>query len=234
MNSFNDWQTAISNSFGNLWEKFINYLPSVLGAIIVLIVGLLLASALSQLARRLVEMLRIDSWLKNWGVSKQLDNVGFQFNLAEVVGWVVKWFIIIAVWIAVLNVLHLERVGDLLEGLLFYLPNVVTAVIILAVGIVGGSIISQVVEKAVAASQLPNNSAGMLAGLSRWALVIFALLAALTQLGVATRLIEILFAGLVIMVALAGGLAFGLGGRGRAEQWLEQLGPVNRPNQPRQ
>lgn len=223
MTTVNDWSSAVTGAFQGLWVKFINYLPAIIGAIIVLIVGLILANLLSQLAKKLIQALRIDSLLESWGVSKQLDAMGIGFNFADIIAWIVKWFIIIAVWIAVVNVLHLDRVGDMLQRLLFYIPNIVTAVIILAIGLVGGSWISQVVERAVTASQLPNASAGLLGAIARWALVIFALLAALTQLGVATNLIEILFTGLVAMVALAGGLAFGLGGKDHANKLLERI-----------
>lgn len=80
-----------------------------------------------------------------------------------------------------------------------------------------------IISRAVTASQLPNSAAGTLASLARWAVITFAFLAVLSQLGVATRLIEILFAGLVLMLAIAGGLAFGLGGKDKAAQWLDSL-----------
>jgi len=223
MNTFDTWQDAVSTSLQGLWIKFINFIPQVLAALVVLIVGLIIAGALGQLAKKLIGYLNIDQVLQRFGIKQQLEKIGMTFTFGDLIGWIVKWFLIIAVWIAVLQVLNLDQVGNLLERLVLYLPNVVTAIIILAIGLVGGQFLYQVVEKAVVASTISNSSASTLAALAKWAVVIFAFLAGLTQLGIASRLIEILFTGFVAMLALAGGLAFGLGGRDKASQWLEAL-----------
>jgi len=119
--------------------RFINYLPEILGALIVLIIGLILADWLARLARTLAEAIRLDQLLQKTGAIEQIKTLGIELNFAKTISWIVRWFVIIAVWVAVLNVLHLEKVGDILAGLLAYLPNVITAVIILAVGLLGGN-----------------------------------------------------------------------------------------------
>lgn len=223
MTYFDVWSDELARAFVGLWVRFINFLPEFLGALVVLIIGLILADWLARLARTVVETIRLDQLLQKTGAIEQIKALGIELNFAKSISWAVRWFVIIAVWVAVLNVLHLEKVGDILAGLLAYLPNVITAVIILAVGLLGGNWLGQVISRAVTASQLPNSAAGTLASLARWAVITFAFLAVLSQLGVATRLIEILFAGLVLMLAIAGGLAFGLGGKDKAAQWLDSL-----------
>lgn len=223
MNTVETWQEALTTSLQGLWVRFIDFVPQVLAALVVLIAGLIIAGALGQLAKKLIEYLKIDSVMQNFGVKTQLERFGMTFTFADLISWIVKWFLVIAVWIAVLQVLGLHQVGDLLERLVLYLPNVITAVIILAIGLVGGQFLYNVIEKAVTASNISNAAAGTLATLAKWAVVIFAFLAALTQLGIATALIQILFTGFVAMLAIAGGLAFGLGGRDKAAELLEAL-----------
>ncbi len=230
MNTFVTWQDAIASSLQGLWIKFINFIPQVLAALVVLIIGLLVASALGTVAKKLIEYLKVDSFLEKYGVKEQLERFGMNFTFAELIGWIIKWFLIIAVWIAVLQVLNLDQVGNLLEKLVLFLPNVITAVIILAIGFVGGQFMYQVVDKAVTASTISNAAAGTLAALAKWSIIVFAFLAAMTQLGIATRLVEILFTGFVAMIALAGGLAFGLGGRDKAGEWLEAMQRETRVN----
>jgi len=223
MRTIDTWGDAIVDSTQNLGEKFINFLPQVLAALVVLIVGLLLAGAVDKLAKKIMTSLKIDNLLETVGIKPQLEKFGMTFTFADLIGWLLKWFVIISVWIAVLQVLNLTQVGALLENLVLYLPNVITAVIILAIGLVGGQFLFHVVEKSIIASNIGNNAAGTLAALAKWAVIIFAFLASLSQLGIATELIRVLFTGLVAMIAIAGGLAFGLGGKERAAKLLESL-----------
>ncbi len=95
------------------------------------------------------------------------------------------------------------------------------AVVVLLLGIIIGSFAGQVIEKAVSASHL--HSGEVIGGIAKWAIVVFAFMAALVQLGIAAGMIQTLFTGLVAMLALAGGLAFGLGGRDHAENVLGTL-----------
>ena len=114
------------------------------------------------------------------------------------------------------------EVSLFLNDVLQYIPNVIVAVLIMIVGIVAGNFLAEAVKKSLKAS---NNitSSRFLVGLTRWSVFIFSLLASLTQLGVATRLIETLFTAVVAMVSLAGGLAFGLGGRDAAKKVIEEV-----------
>ena len=102
-----------------------------------------------------------------------------------------------------------------------YLPNVLISVVILLVGIVLGSFVYDVVTTAVKTAKL--GGASLLAGISKWSIFVFAFIAAMQQLGIATSLLQILTTGLVAMLALAGGLAFGLGGQEHAKKFLGRL-----------
>ncbi len=220
MNYFADWNEAITASLQRLWDKIVAFTPELLGALLVLIIGLILSHGLSKLAYKLVEMTKVDTLLKKYEGTKKLKEAGLKLSFAALIAWIVKWFIIIVTLIAVVDILHLEQVNKFLNEVALYVPNVIVAVVILAIGLVVGQFIYDVVEKSAKTAHVTKHTADSLAGIAKWSIIVFTLLASLVQLGVAPNLIEILFTGFVAMLALAFGLAFGLGGKEHASKWL--------------
>jgi hypothetical protein len=223
--NFENWGDAVMASLQNVWNQLLNGLPTFVAALVVLIAGILIASFLGKLAKKLVGYAQVDSLVGKTGVQDQL---GTRVSIGDLIGWIVKWFFIIVTLLAVVNILNIEQVTSFLEQVLLYIPNVVAAVIILALGLIAGNFVHDVVERTSSASGMSNASVGALSAIAKWAIVIFSLMAALVQLGIAAELIQILFTGFVAMLALAGGLAFGLGGRDKASKWLDK---VDRPLQ---
>lgn len=224
MDYFTTWNEAVVASIQNIWAKIATFVPALAGALLVLIIGLLVASVLGKVAKRLVHYTHVDKLFHKLGIAGKFEDVGIRLSIAGIVGWIIKWFFIVVVLIAVVDILHLEQVTNFLQDVALYIPNVVVAVIILVIGLVIGQFTYQVVEKSAKASHLTAHAGEILAALAKWAIVIFAFMAGLTQLKIATGLIEILFTGFVAMLALALGLAFGLGGREKAAKYLENLG----------
>lgn len=213
---------ALLDSFQTVWLGLVNLLPNIIAALVILIVGWAAASGLAKLVQKIVEFTKVDDVIDKAGLDKSLAEAGVEFNLAKLIAWLVKWFIIVVVLIAVADVLHLEQITQFLQTIALYIPNIIIAVVIALVGLVLGNFVYRVVEKSVQATKL-GATAGLLAALAKWAIFIFALLAALTHLKIAPELIQTLFTGLVGMLALAGGLAFGLGGKESAKDFLEKL-----------
>lgn len=223
MNYLQTWNEAITASLQNFWNQIISFVPSLLAAIVVLVLGLILSQVLSKLAKRLVELTKVDGLLHKIDSVKKLEEVGLKVSISNLISWIVKWFFIIVTLTAVVDIMHLTEVTRFLQDVARYIPNVVVAVIILAIGLVVGQFVHDVVEKSAKASHLTAHTSHMLSSIAKWSLVIFALMASLTQLQVATELIQILFTGLVAMLALALGLSFGLGGKEHASKWLDQM-----------
>jgi hypothetical protein len=136
-------------------------------------------------------------------------------------GGLVKWFLILVFLMAATDILGLNQVTDFLNSILLYIPNVVVAVIILAVVFLVGNFVYVVVKGSTKAAGVM--SATLLATISKWSIIIFGLLAALIQLGIATSLVSTIFIGIVAMLSLAGGLDFGLGGKEEAQMILKKL-----------
>lgn len=214
--------TTVLDSFQTVWQGVLHLLPNVIAAIVILIIGWIIAAALAKLVRRIIEFTKIDEVIDKAGLDKGMSEIGIDFNLAKLISWLVKWFILIVVLIAVAEVLKLGQITTFLQTIAFYIPNIIIAVVILLVGLVLGNFVHKVVSKAVQASKL-NAAEGFLATLAKWSIYVFALLAALTHLKIAPELIQTLFTGLIGMLALAGGLAFGLGGKDSARDFIDKL-----------
>ena len=216
-----NWGEAITLSLLELWERFIILTPSLIGAILVFLFGLIVAVALGKLAEKLLQTLRIDKALEKLGMTQHFSDYGMQLNLAAFLGGIIKWFLVLVFLMAATDILGLPQVTNFLNSVLLYLPNVVVAVIILTVVFLLGNLVYGLVKGSARAAGVV--SATLVAAISRWAIIIFGILAALIQLGIATSLVNTLFMGLIAMLSLAGGLAFGLGGREEAQVILRKL-----------
>jgi hypothetical protein len=223
MDYFQTWNGAVTTSVQNFWNQIISFVPNLIGALIVLLVGLVLADVLSKLAKKLIELTKVDTVVHKIDTAKKMEEMGMKFSLASLIAWLIKWFFIIVTLTAVVNILKLTEVTLFLNDVARYIPNVVVAVIILAIGLVVGQFVHDVVEKSAKASHVTAHTAHTLSSIAKWALILFALMASLSQLQVARDLIQILFTGLVATLTIAFGLAFGLGGKEKATRWLEGM-----------
>lgn len=224
MNYFKTWNEAIIASLQNIWGKIVSFVPEVIGALIVLLVGLLVAAALGKLAKKLVHLTHVDALAHKLGATQKFEDIGMKFSISGIIGWIVKWFFIVVALIAAVDILKLQQVTKFLQDVALYIPNVIVAVVILVIGLIIGQFAYQIVEKTSKASHLTAHASDVLAAIAKWSIVIFSLMASLTQLSIATQLIQILFTGFVAMLAVALGLAFGLGGKEKASHFLEKLG----------
>lgn len=211
----------LQGSLIGLWESIVMTLPNILGALIVFFFGLIIAVVLCRVVIKLVYLLHIDDLATRFELKQTFDRVGIRLNIAEFFGWIIKWFFIIVALVAATDILGWDQVTDYLKQVVLYIPNVIISVIILLAGILLANFVRNIVKSAVEAAKL--TSADFLSGIAKWAILVFSLMAALVQLQIAPDLISVLFTGLVAMLALAGGLAFGLGGKDHAARFLERL-----------
>lgn len=214
------WGEVITASFQMLWSGFISFLPSLLGAIVVFIVGWFIAEVVAKLATQIINVLRIDQILERMGFEKSLQRANMKLNSGKFIGEIVKWFFIIVFLMAATDILGLPQVTEFLKQVLLYIPQLIVAVFILLAGVLIANFMGKLIKASVEAANL--KSAGTLAGVAKWAILIFAILAALIQLGIVPSLIQTLFTGLIAALAISAGLAFGLGGKDLASQILEK------------
>ncbi len=219
---FTTWADVLNLSFQNLFYGLVAFIPNLVVAIVIFIVGWVIGAGLGRIVAQVVNSLRIDQVLRSAGVDRVLSRAGFELSSGKFLGRLVEWFFVIVFLVAALDVLHLEAVNLFLRDVVLgYLPQVIAAVLILLVAAVVGQMAERVVTGSAKAANL--TSAGFLGKVARYAIWIFALLAALYQLDVATAFVQTLFTGVVIAVALALGLAFGLGGQASAGRYIDHL-----------
>lgn len=216
------WSDTLVMSFQNLWGGVIGFAPKLIIALIIFIIGLLVASIIGRFVDKIISSLRVDSAFKSVGVDEMLHKGGFTLNSGHFIGGLVKWFLVIVFLIASLDILGLSQVNDFLKNVVLgYLPNVIVAALILVVAAFIAHAMQKIVVGSAKAAGAP--STHFLGGLTKWSIWAFAILAALYQLGIAGAFAQTLFTGFVAMVAIAGGLAFGLGGRDAASKYIEHL-----------
>ncbi len=206
---------AIFVSTQNLIIQVVNYIPQLVAAIIVFIIGLLIAWALGGAAKRLIRLTPIDKWFNDSSIKNQLN---IRMDISRLLGKIVKWFFIIVTLIAVADVLQIPQINTFLNEFLLYIPNVLAAVLILVVGFMLAEFVAKIVGGALAVSSIDGRQKTFLVGVTRYSLIVFVILAALAQLQIVPKLIQIITAGLSLAVALA----VGLGAKDLVKEWLEK------------
>lgn len=216
------WGDVLSASLKNVWLGIAGFIPTLLAAFVIVVVGWILGSILFKLVENLVKFAKIDGALSAAGFDKMVERAGFRLDSGYFLGKLVEWFFVIVFLVAALDVLGLKLVTAFLSDVVLgYLPQVIVAVLmILIAAIVAEAMQKVVVGAAKAANMKSVNFAG---NVTKWAIWSFAILAALMQLGIAVSFINTLFTGIVIAVSLALGLSFGLGGQDAAARYIEKV-----------
>lgn len=215
------WTEVVTASLQTLWVGFINFLPNLLGAIIVFIIGWIIAVLLGRLVGQVVKALRIDQILEKMGFRRALDRANLKLNSGAFVGELTRWFFIIVFLMAATDILGLSEVTLFLRQVLMYIPQLIVAVLILLIAVLVASALQKLVKASVEAAGL--GSSNFLGAVAKWSVLVFAILAALLQLGIVPSLIQTLFTGFIAALSIALGLSFGLGGKDLAAQVLDKL-----------
>ena len=215
------WTDIVASSLQTLWMGFAAFVPHLIGAIIVLIIGLIVAAGLGALIEKVLEAVKLDVFLKKIGLGPFFERDGMHLRAAYFIGRLVYWFVVLAFLLAVTDSLGLYALSQFLQSILNYLPNVIAAVLIMLAAVVVANVLRRLVAASVMSAQL--HAAHFLGSLTWWSIVVFGFLAALSQLNVATAIIQSIITGFIAMLALAGGLAFGLGGREYASHLVNKL-----------
>lgn len=214
-----DWGDAIFLAVTNALNNFLAAIPAILGAIVILVIGWLLSNAAAGLVVRLMRGAGVDRMYAEHGQSVYPSGA-MRYTPSVVAAEVVRWLIRIVFLIAAANALNLPQVSQLLNQILLWIPNLIVAAIILLVAPVLARFVRGGIE--VAAGQMGFTNAGLLGRIAQIAIIAFAVIIAVNQVGIAANLVNILFIGVVGALSLAFGLAFGLGGRDVAAQLTQQ------------
>jgi len=227
----NTMTTTVTDWSGSLWhgltaglDRFANGVPTVLGAILILVIGWIIAGALAALVTKFAVVAHVDTLADHARVNDFLSRAGTRMKASGILGETVKWVVRLVFLEMAAEQCGLTQVTALVNGILAYIPRIVVSLLLLGVGASLANLLAGVVRGA--ASEAGMGSANLLGRLASWAVMAFAVIAAVNEVGVAPVVVNTLYIGLVAAISLALGLAFGLGGRDTAarltEQWVGQ------------
>ena len=203
------------------FQNLVFVLPQILWAILVFIFGFFISKWIGNIVIRFLEKTRINQAAKRIGWEEAFSKIDTKLNLPKICGGVVTLFLIILFLVASTEILGLVQFADFLKGVLTYLPNVIIAALIFVVTVIVVDIVEKIVRAAVEGVKVGYGQ--MVSAVVKWSIWVFAIIAILYQLGIARPFMETLFTGLVAMLVISLGIAFGLGGKDVAAEILQDL-----------
>jgi hypothetical protein len=206
-----NWQQAFLMATNNIIANVLSFIPTLIAALLVFLVGLILARWAKTLTVKLFEALSLSAVVKKSGFDQFLKKAEIKIKIEEILGGIVKWIIILIFFVTTINILGLTTVSLVLNNILNYIPRIISAVLVLTVGVLLAGLIEGIVKGALA--QVDLKTSRLLGKISSWLVVIFSTLAAINELRIAQTLVNTLFIGFVSMLALGFGLAIGLGAK---------------------
>jgi hypothetical protein len=219
-----DWGQAVLTSVAAALALLLSGIPKILGFLVILIIGWIIASAVASAVAVLLRAVRFNDLARRSGLADFVEKAGIRKDVAGVLADLTKWFIRLIVLVTAFDALGLPAVSQVLQQLLLWLPNLVVALVVLVIGGLAANALAGLVRGATAEAGL--GSPRLLETLTRIAIWAFAIVVAVNQIGIATTLVNTLFMATVGAVALALGLSFGLGGRDTAARivqgWYER------------
>ena len=216
------WGDVFNDSLRDLWWGFIQFAPKLLVAIVFFLIGWLLGSLVAKAIEQVFSALKVDKLFASVGADSFMRKAGMNLNVGHFIGELVKWFIVIVFLLASLSLVGLESITFFLKDVVLgYLPHVIVAAFILIIA----TFVAEALSKTVRASAqtMGVTSAAMLGTVAKYAVWTFAFIIALGELGVAEYYMNVLFTGIIAMIAVGGALAFGLGGRDAAARFIDKV-----------
>ncbi|GCF06668.1 mechanosensitive ion channel family protein [Dictyobacter arantiisoli] len=215
-----NWGTAIASSLATALSLFFSFIPRLVGFLVILVVGWIVAAILEKAVTLLLRRVGFDRMSDRIGLTRFEQRLNMRMDPAALLGKIVFWFVFLIFLVPACNALELTSVSSIINSIVAYLPNVFVAIVVLLLGMIVSTFAADIVIGA--APRTGAVSPKLLANIVRYAIIGFVTLVALEQLQIAPVLITTLFTAIVGSIALACGLAFGLGGRDSARHLLER------------
>jgi hypothetical protein len=219
----NQLQT-IGNTFMYSLQAFFLFLPTLLGAALVLVLGWFVAKMVARLVEKGLHSIGFENAANRSGIGRFVRRSGSSRSTSQIVAQLAKWFIFLIFVQGAANLLAMPQLTNIINSIMLFIPNLLVGVAILVVASLVADFISGVVRASLSEAGMEHSE--LLARIAGYAVIAFGVIAALNQIGIATTVVNTLFIGLVGSIALAAGLAFGLGGRDVAARitasWYEE------------
>ncbi|HEY1041241.1 MAG TPA: hypothetical protein VGE63_00755 [Candidatus Paceibacterota bacterium] len=220
-----DFLSIFTGTLSVLWIGVIASATKIIGAILIFIIGWLLASLVEKAIEEIFEAIKLDRLLAHTGLDTAVSNAGYNLNSGKFVGTIFKWLIIILFLKLALGVVNLTQVDVFLDKITSYIPSVIVATVVLFITSIVASTLAKIVKGSSKAIKL--GSSNFIAKIVEVLVWVFGIVVVLSELNIAQNIVVPVFLGIVYgiiaMLAIAGGLAFGLGGKEHASKWLDKV-----------
>lgn len=216
-----DWYEITAEALTGLWAGFVDFIPRLIGAIIIFVIGWFISVAIGKIVAEILRKIKFNRIFERGSWKVALEKAEIKVDASSFIGTIFKWVLVIVFLLAAVEILGFVQFADFLTDVLAYLPNVIVAALIFVVAVIIADIVEKVVRASVESVKI---GYGHLVGvIVRWAIWIFAILAILLQLKVAPGLIQTLLNGIVALIVISAGIAFGLGGKELATEVLQDI-----------
>lgn len=216
-----DWSTITFQALQNLWQGFLGFIPTLLGAVVIFMIGWVFSAGIGKLVTEILKKIKFNQILEKGSWDEALAKADIKVDASGFIGAIVKWILVIVFLLVAVEILGFVQFADFLQNILAYLPNVIVAALIFVVTVIVVDIVEKLVRVAVEGIKVGYGK--LVSAIIKWSIWIFAVLAILYQLGVARPFMETLFTGIVAMMVIAFGIAFGLGGKEVAAEILQDI-----------
>ncbi|MFA5755157.1 MAG: hypothetical protein WC909_02225 [Candidatus Paceibacterota bacterium] len=214
------WSSITMNALYSAWENIVLFIPNLLAAIIIFIIGWILATWIGKLVAGILNKAKFNSIFEKTGWKEALEGADIKVEPSGFIGAICKWILVVIFLMIATDIMGWFTFAGVLASIIAWIPNLIVSIIILIVAIVIADIIEKLVK--VSTKKMGVNFVNFLGVVVKWGIYVFAGLAVLLQLGVAPRIVEVLIIGFVGTLALSLGLAFGLGGKDAASRLIEE------------
>ncbi len=216
-----DWSGITLLSLQNFWEGFLNFVPHLIGAIIILLIGWFISDWIGKLVTEILKKLKFDKIFERTQWQDALEKADFKVSVSYFIGELTQWILMIVFLLASVEILGSRQLALVLNKIINWLPNLIVVVSIFVITVIIADFIKKIIQAFVEKAGVSHTKfVGSIVQASIWIFAIFAILA---QLEIAKGLIEILFTGIVALIVISCGIAFGLGGKDLARDILQGL-----------
>jgi len=216
-----DWYTITFASLKELWQGFLSFTPEIIGAIIAIIIGWFVSIAIGKLVSEVLKRIKFDKLFEKGVWKDALSKAKWKIDPSGFIGAIVKWVLFIVFLKAAVEILGLKEFATFMGDIIKWLPNLIVAAAIFVVAVIIADYIPKIIRAAVEGMKIKYGH--FIEKVAKIAIWVFAILAILIQLNIAKEMFMTLFTGFIAFLVIAGGLAFGLGGKDVAAELLEDL-----------
>lgn len=225
-NQFQEIKNSVLDSTTEIFTKMNDFWPNIAGALLVILIGFFLGWLVEKLVLKSARKIKLTTLSDKIGLDHLLKKAKIKSSASAIIGKFLKGYIVFMFLMSAANILKLQQFADFLNTIIEYIPNLIIALGIILIGIRFGETTSAIIETTLKVAK--SSTAKVMANISKYALIAFAVMAALAQLDIANEIVMTLFIGFISMIALGGGLAFGLGGKDVVRELLEDLRKVKK------